>query len=103
MKVNQVFYYHPEKAHGVRTTLLFELYQTLSQLGAYNYQSISAARRVGLTKRDYKFLPLFELIEYARLCINQSRSSNNYADYNIQQILTAAPAVLQSGHLLLQP
>ena len=57
MKVNQVFHYHPEKTQGVRTTLLFELYQTLSQLGAYNYQSISAARRVGLAARDYSKVP----------------------------------------------
>ena len=42
MKVNQVFHYHPEKAQGVRTTLLFKLYQTLLQLGAYKYQSIIA-------------------------------------------------------------
>ena len=53
MKVNQVFHYHPEKAQGIRTTLLFELYQTLSQLGAYNYQSINAARRLDLATRDY--------------------------------------------------
>jgi len=30
MKINQVFYYHPEKAQGARTSLLLELYQTLS-------------------------------------------------------------------------
>ena len=52
MKINQVFHYHPEKTQGIRTTLLFELYQTLLQLGAYNYQSISAMRRVGLAARD---------------------------------------------------
>ena len=57
MKVNQVFHYHPEKAQGARTTLLFELYQTLSKLGAYNYQSISAAQRVGLATRDYVRVP----------------------------------------------
>ena len=33
-------HYHPEKTQGVRITLLFELYQTLSQLGAYNYHPI---------------------------------------------------------------
>ena len=43
MKVNQVFHYHSEKAQAVRTTLLFELYQTLLQLGTHNYQLISAA------------------------------------------------------------
>ena len=37
---------------GARPILGELLYQTLSQLGAYNYQSISAARRVGLTTRD---------------------------------------------------
>jgi len=30
MKVNQVFHYHPEKTQGVRTSVLLELYQTLS-------------------------------------------------------------------------
>jgi len=46
MKVNQVFHYHPEKAQGARKNLLLELYQTLSQLGAYN-PTISAAQREG--------------------------------------------------------
>ena len=53
MKINQVFHYHPEKAQDVRTALLFKLYQTLLQLGTYNYQLISAVRRVGLAIRDY--------------------------------------------------
>jgi len=47
MKVNQMFHYHPEKAQGVRTSLLLELYQTLSQLGTYNCV-ISAAQREGV-------------------------------------------------------
>ena len=50
MKSNQVFIYHPEKTGGVRTTLLFELYQIL---GGYNHQLISTSQRVWVAVRDY--------------------------------------------------
>ena len=43
---------HSRMRHAIFKVSCNQQYQTLSQLGAYNYQSRSAVRRVGLAARD---------------------------------------------------
>ena len=92
MKVDQVFHYHPEKAQGVRTTSLFEPYQTLSQLGAYNYQSISAAQRVGLATRDQSQHRIKNIDDCASISFLIEASMQNQGDKFLQ---TFKPRILR--------